>query len=423
MNTDGTLRAGTAQVAITPAGVVDLSGYGAREQPSLGVHDDIFARCLVLEQGGRRAAICSIEILGLDFKQVGRLHADLAADGYRPDDLLFCCTHTHGGPAVQSLRLCGTASEEYVEFLLGRIAAAVREAGRDTRECRVSAGSARCDLGINRRKPGVTGIELELNPQGETDPELVAARFSDLSGQTIAILFNYACHAVVLGGDNRLVSGDWPGAAMARMEAEGGGLALFLQGCCGDINPTIRGTYEDCGKAASIALDAVHEALVHATDADGGIVASSRRFALPLLPNPGDEELRKRLDEIEALPRDQWGWAEHRDAMWCPDVLNNPNESRREELDIRTGELSIGDLVIAWLPAEAFSAYSRNIKAARNPGRTMVAAYTNGNIGYLPTRTAYGDGGYEVDEAYRYYTYQMIGPESEALVLGSFQAG
>ena len=46
-----------------------------------------------------------------------------------------------------------------------------------------------------------------------------------------------------------------------------------------------------------------------------------------------------------------------------------------------------------------------------------MAAYANGNIGYIPTARAYLEGGYEVDSAYRYYGLQMIGPESEAVVV------
>lgn len=417
------MKAGTAKIPITPEGVVDLSGFGAREQPSVGVHDDIFARCVALEEGGRRFAICSLEILGLDFEHVARLRSELASDGYRPEDLLFCGTHTHGGPAVQSLRLCGTASAAYEEQLLKAIVKAVREAGKEMKECRVSVGAAPCDLGVNRRKRSVTGTKHELNPGGDRDPELVAAQIRPITGEPIATIFNYACHAVILGGDNRLVTGDWPGAAMEKLQSDGFGLTLFLQGCCGDVNPAIRGTWEDREKAAGIAVASVREALEHASDAGvSGVAGAMYPVSLPLLPNPGDEELQARLDEINALAPDQRGFVEWRDLLWCADVINNPEKSRRTELPIATGELRIGDLVIAWLPAEAFSAYSRAIKAARTPGKTMVAGYTNGNIGYLPTKAAYSEGGYEVVDAYRYYTYQMIAPESEELVLRSFGA-
>lgn len=36
---------------------------------------------------------------------------------------------------------------------------------------------------------------------------------------------------------------------------------------------------------------------------------------------------------------------------------------------------------------------------------TVVSAYTNGNVGYIPTADAYAIGGYEVDDAHKYCGY------------------
>ena len=60
-----TLRAGAATVDITPHAGVVMDGYGARREPSRGVHDSLFARALVLEREGERFAIVSCDLLGL----------------------------------------------------------------------------------------------------------------------------------------------------------------------------------------------------------------------------------------------------------------------------------------------------------------------------------------------------------------------
>src|SRR5206468_2215969 len=63
-------------------------------------------------------------------------------------------------------------------------------------------------------------------------------RVDDGTGQVRAVIVNYACHAVVLGPDNRMISADYPGYLARRVEREfSGALCLFTQGGAGDINP------------------------------------------------------------------------------------------------------------------------------------------------------------------------------------------
>ena len=48
----------------------------------------------------------------------------------------------------------------------------------------------------------------------------------------------------------------------------------------------------------------------------------------------------------------------------------------------------------------------------------MVLGYANGDIGYIPTQPAYAQGGYEVEDAYKYYGYPAaLAPQAGDLVL------
>ena len=48
----------------------------------------------------------------------------------------------------------------------------------------------------------------------------------------------------------------------------------------------------------------------------------------------------------------------------------------------------------------------------------MTLAYANGRPGYIPHRSAYPAGGYEVDEAFRYYGYpSCFAPEAGELIV------
>ena len=417
------IRIGTASRVITPAAPVDLSGYAGRIQPCDGVLDDVCARCAVLEKDGRRVAIVQSDILGLDMDQVASIAASLAPDGYKPDDLLLCGTHTHSGPAVQQLWTAGTPDPSCVSRILAEIAQCVRDAGRTLTDCEVFAGSSACHLGLNRRRITPQGVEHVPNEEGERDPEVAVLQFRDTAGKAVATLFNYTCHGVIMGPESRKVSADWPGDAMRKVAAACGGLGLFLQGCCGDVNPCFRGTYPQVHEAADMVVAAVEDALKNAAPvAEGALESVSWTLALPLLPLESDEWMRKRLAEIQAKDESARDFADQRDLMLCAGVLEHPESYRRDHRDVRVGEIRLGDACIAWLPGEAFSAYSRNIKAARKLGRTMGAGYANGNIGYIPKASAYPEGGYEVTDAHRYYGRQMIGPETEKLILDAFGA-
>ena len=82
----------------------------------------------------------------------------------------------------------------------------------------------------------------ERIPYGPVDPEFTLLRVEDESGATRALLVHYACHAVVLGPTNCKYSADWPGAMMAKVEAELKGVqCMFVQGGAGDVNPLFMG--------------------------------------------------------------------------------------------------------------------------------------------------------------------------------------
>ncbi|MEJ5299191.1 MAG: hypothetical protein WHZ52_14270, partial [Armatimonadota bacterium] len=239
----------------------------------------------------------------------------------------------------------------------------------------------------------------------------------------IGTIFNYACHAVTLGGENRLVTGDWPGEVCRRLEADFGGVALFLQGCCGDLNPRIRGGLSELKQAAAIVERSVHDALAGAEGLeDPQISAWLEAVHIPLMPNPPDAEIAVRLREIRSKPPETRDFADTRDLDWGADVLAYPERARQSEMVIELGEISLGEAAIAWLPGEAFCEIGLALRRLRPGKRTLVAGYTNGNIGYIPTEEAFQEGGYEVTDAWRYYGYQMIGPESERLLLDAFAA-
>ena len=132
-----TLYAGAARVDITPAGPVWMDGM-IREHRSTGVHDALFARCLVHRRqrgatGGRRYAIVSVDVCALDETTIGAARRAAAArTGIPAAQIIVAATHTHSGPATYGFfcpreeptyELGSTASPALVAAALRRHAA------------------------------------------------------------------------------------------------------------------------------------------------------------------------------------------------------------------------------------------------------------------------------------------------------------
>lgn len=103
------MKCGTSRLCITPPVGVELCGYAARVQPSVGVHDDLYVRGLFLEEGREKLLWLHADLIGYDGFWVRglrqRLTAELSLEGRQ---ILVSATHTHAGPVtVTTLRETG----------------------------------------------------------------------------------------------------------------------------------------------------------------------------------------------------------------------------------------------------------------------------------------------------------------------------
>ena len=421
MMSEPTIAAGTASAKITPPVGVELTGYAGRPGPSAGVHDELYAKALVLDDGSTRVGILSLDLLGLTSEDAARIRTLASAKaGLPPGNLLVTCSHTHAGPAVQFLRCCGTPDPDYVEWMVETSARAVGEAASDLAPAEVLFATSRSDIGMNRRAPY---LQLVGNPEGAVDDEVGIMLIAAKDGRK-AVVYNYPCHGVVLGHENVLISADWMGAASRAIEDATGARALFLQGCGGDINPRLRGGFDAVEQTGQSLAAGVVAALEEAVPAGGPLAALSESVELPLLPPLPPEQLAKIATDAARRIREGMasGKSEHElsgyeaQRLWAQgiaDLLERKDPPRRLVAEIQA--IRIGGVRIVALPGEAFAEIGLQIKSFGE--KVLVAAYANGNIGYIPTARAYLEGGYEVDSAYRYYGLQMIGPESEAVVV------
>lgn len=424
------MKAGIAKHNVTPPVGVDLTGYVARTGPSNKVHDDLFATAMVLDDGTKRIGIIAIDLVGTDMAQDAALRDAISkATGIEPRNLLIASSHTHAGPAVGVLRECGEPDEAATRRLWSQIVAAAKEANENLVEARLSYARAESDLARNRRSWVIAAKAQQSPTSGVITDREVGGLLVEMEGRPSAVIFNYACHGVVLGGDNLEISADWIGAAREALEASGSiETALFLQGCCGNINPPTHGAFDEVKRAGESVAKPLLDALATAKPIDDPkIKVAWKEVELPYMELPSEQELAQEITfrRIE-IEKAQAGGASielkvHKAHLgWAQDALKMVVEGGPESVRVGLQAISIDGVVLATLPGEPFCEYGLEFRKATKSG-VMPVGYANGNIGYIPTAEAYKEGGYEVDDAIKYYAVKMIGPGSEQIIVDAMK--
>src|ERR1035437_3373600 len=92
--------AGAARVKLDPPVGLAMIGYGNRVGRNAGVHDDLAAQALVLDDGGAKVAIAGVDVLALGKRIADDVRERVGAStGIPADSILICATHTHSAPA------------------------------------------------------------------------------------------------------------------------------------------------------------------------------------------------------------------------------------------------------------------------------------------------------------------------------------
>jgi neutral ceramidase len=412
------LRAGAAQIDITPLPGIPLTGFLFRLGPSTGIHDRLYARSLVLDTGAQRAVIISCDLLALDGSFVTAVRQDIrAATGIPESSIMISCSHTHSGPATVFLRDCGEVDPVYLQVLRKNLLKVTQEAISNLVKAQMGTGRGQVSEGVhNRRQPGE-----------QVDPELGVVAFRGEQGQMLAILINYACHPVCLDHTNRLISADYPGFLAGELHKRTGAVVLFTNGAAGDINPQQMGDFsyaEAIGKA--LASETIH-VLAYLSYSDSVTFHfANQMLELPLNPASSIDELtaliaqhQKMLLQVEAdvdvlqskHHRAMLGWAET--TLTGASQKNLPT-SIPAELQV----FCLGPLVLVGVPGEIFNALGMQIKKFDTERQVLVLSYTNNDIGYIPTHQAYALGGYEIDDAFKFYGYpSVLSPSAGDLLL------
>ncbi len=188
----GDLRAGAAKVSITPT--ADEFPYTiGREKSFVGVHDEVYARALVLDNGTTRVAFVSLEVESVpDAKAMLSLVAQAA--GVAESNVMLSATHTHESLTVfiHGTTLTPIQQEEIEHIRQGAIAA-TREAVAHLQPARISFARGEAYVNINNGEEA--GLKNWYDAKGPSDKTLDVVRLESMTGAPLALVVDYATHA------------------------------------------------------------------------------------------------------------------------------------------------------------------------------------------------------------------------------------
>ena len=386
------IQVGASIIDITPPNGIAMAGFAARTEVAKGDHDALTVRALVVDD----TAIVTVDVIGID----ANLSARARARASLPDQAItITATHTHGGPVSMPGRLSAKADHAFILCLEDAVVKAVDLAIVNQKPARLLGG-----IGV---EPGFATNRRRLD--GPVDTGIPVLRFESVEGSTIAILVSYACHPVVLGADNLSWTGDYPHFVRKKLETTfPGAIAIFATGCAGDVNT-------GHSAAASLSLLATPErSFAKAKEIGFGIANSVIDARLTdVSGNVGHSEVfadicfEQREQEAPDILAKSWRLAA-KDTSSLEVIWANWAEKHMgrdlSPLKARITALKWGSVGIIALPGEIFAETALEIReklAQKDP--LFILAYADDNPGYIPPESDYLRGGYEIDEAHRFY--------------------
>jgi neutral ceramidase len=422
-------RAGAATSNITPPLGSPIVG-GFLPFPSTHVHDELHARCLVLDDGATKLVLVVCDLLGID-RQVSDearaiLHKDL---GIPPDNVLISATHTHSAASAlgKDARIVSHTMDDYQRFVARRIVDGVKRAVNLLRPAQIGWSSAEAPEHVfNRRwhvKPGSpvltnpfggtdkvkmnppVGHPDLLEPAGPTDPTIPFLALREPGGKPIAVFSTYSLHYVGGVGPGH-VSADYFAMyceALGRLlkveEQTPAFVALMANGTSGDINNINfrkarpkQAPYEQMKRVADDVADKVHAALAKVAYQDHVPLAARYREPEIAVRRPGPELLawaRKLVAERPLVA----GKKADLPVLYAERTLRMAEHP--EKLKIPLQALRIGDVVVGTMPCEIFCEIGLEFKKRSPLQPAWLVSIAHGYYGYLPTPRHHELGGYE----------------------------
>jgi neutral ceramidase len=420
------LRAGVSTVNITPPVGISMAGFAGRENPSQAIHDDLYARVLILADSTTHLVIITADLISFAPDLVTRIRKAVTDQTrIHGSHVLLNGSHTHSGPTVMAFRCMGNRDSAYEDILCRKVVGAVQMAMANLQPAQVSHGRAPVRIAYNRREKRDGRIVLGHHPSGPEAPWVDVLRFDNASGQPFALFYATASHPVNLS--TLSISAEFPGYAAKFIQHNYPAITpLFAQACCGDINCAPKdGTFKGSQALGTRLGAAALTACLDATPICDPTVLQAQTRTLQLdqikpTVEAAETALIQATSALENARQDQsvtpylleqrykgfYGWAQDHLKM-----AKREGDMPKQTFEIQT--FRIGNVALVAYPGEMFVDYQLTLDQNSPFDKTITLGYNNGCIGYVPTADAYPEGGYEIEQAFKYYGTLMITPHCE----------
>ena len=424
------LMVGAATSNITPELGGEVVG-GFAPYPCTHIHDELHARCLVLDDGKTKLALVVCDLLGLH-RSVSLKARELIEKetGIPPANVLISGTHTHSAVNALGGPVRGYFSDleltDYQKFVARRIADGVRRALNLLRPAEIAFGTVDVPEHVHIRRwflkegsmppnpfgkidkvkmnPGAGNPAL-VEPAGEPDPTVSFIAVREPGGRLISVYSAYSLHYVG-GVKSADISADYYGyycEALKKLQPTGGDdppfVAMMANGTSGDANninfrtPQPRkAPYEQMQYVATDVAAKVNEALSKVSWQSAAPLAARYR-ELDVKWRTIPDELIAWAKETEAkAPRIQGGKAD------IP-LAYAGRVQRLAKASPNTGFpaqiLRIGDICIGSSPCETFAETGVEFRQRSPFAKSFMVELAHGYYGYMPTPRHFELGGYE----------------------------
>lgn len=237
LNSTSSYRVGVSKADITPSDWQQrtywLAGFNA-DRPATSVHDPLYARAMVVDDGATPLAIVTLDLIGLTSPDVQRVQNAIAAKVPQlANRILVHTTHTHEGP--DTIGMWGGAGPvpflnprplDYIDAIATQAAKAVKGAWTNRKAATLKVA--------NIDQKVLQDLVVDYRPPDVFDPMARLLVFSS-GNQVVGTLVNWASHPEVLGETNQAITADFVKWVVDEMEAKLGGQTLFVNGAVGGL--------------------------------------------------------------------------------------------------------------------------------------------------------------------------------------------